>query len=97
MDLKEVVRRLQEYAPLNTACDWDNVGLLTEPTEPLTVRKVLVTNDLTEPVLEEAIANNVNMIIAYHPAIFKPLKRYAKIISNVYYFNFDLNRLICLD
>jgi putative NIF3 family GTP cyclohydrolase 1 type 2 len=83
MDLKEVVRILQEYAPLNTGCDWDNIGLLTEPTEPLTVSRILVTNDLTEPVLEEAISANVNMIIAYHPAIFKPLKRF--IIYNITY------------
>jgi putative NIF3 family GTP cyclohydrolase 1 type 2 len=77
MDLKDVVCKLQEYASLDAAC-WpgDNVGLLTEPSEPLTVKKILVTNDLTESVLEEAITNNVNMIISYHPAIFKPLKRH---------------------
>ena len=75
MDLKIVVRRLQEYAPLPLACDWDNVGLLVEPTDALVVKKILVTNDLTEPVLEEAIKKNANLIVSYHPAIFHPLKR----------------------
>ena len=34
---------------------WDNVGLLVEPRGSLFVRKILITNDLTEPVLNEAI------------------------------------------
>lgn len=80
MDLKLVVRRLEEYAPLNIAVvDWDNVGLLVEPTEPLEVKRILLTNDLTEPVLEEAISKNVNLIISYHPAIFKALKRLTQV------------------
>ena len=75
MDLKKIVKRLEEYAPLDTACEWDNVGLLIEPTEAQLVKKVLVTNDLTEPVMDEAIAKGVQLIVSYHPAIFKPLKR----------------------
>ena len=69
MDLQQLVSRLTEYAPLNIACDWDTVGLIVEPTEPLTVRKVLITNEFSEPVLDEAIQLGVNMIISYHPTI----------------------------
>ena len=58
MDLKLVVKRLQEYANINLACDWDNVGLLVEPSDKLLVKKILITNDLTEPVLEESIKKN---------------------------------------
>jgi dinuclear metal center YbgI/SA1388 family protein len=77
MDLKLVVKRLEEYAPLSNACDWDNVGLLVEPSSEsnVPIKKILITNDLTEPVLEEAIKKNANMIISYHPPIFQPLKR----------------------
>ena len=75
MDLKQLIKKLEEYASPNLACDWDNVGLLVEPSEPLMVQKVLLTNDLTEPVLEEALNKSVNLIISYHPAIFKPLKK----------------------
>lgn len=75
MDLKKIVKRLEEYASLDTAVDWDNVGLLIEPTDARQVKKVLVTNDLTEPVMNEAIAKGVELIVSYHPAIFKPLKR----------------------
>ena len=58
MDLKLVAKRLQEYANLNLAADWDNVGLLVEPSDKLLVKKILITNDLTEPVLEESIQKN---------------------------------------
>lgn len=75
MDLQKLIKRLSEYGENKIACDWDNVGLLVEPTGPLQVNKILVTNDLTEPVLEEAIAKKVDCIISYHPVIFAPLKR----------------------
>lgn len=75
MNLKLLVKRLQEYANLKIACDWDNIGLLVEPSGDFDVRKVLLTTDLTEPVLEEALRLNVNMIISYHPVIVDPLKR----------------------
>ncbi len=39
------------------------------------VEKVLITNDLTKPVFEEALNHKVNLILSYHPVIFEPLKR----------------------
>ncbi|XP_074659972.1 uncharacterized protein LOC141912582 [Tubulanus polymorphus] len=75
MDLKEVVNCLETYAPSSLSEDWDNVGLLVEPSAPHTVRKMLLTNDLTEPVLDEAISAKCDMILSYHPPIFAPLKR----------------------
>ena len=54
---------------------WDNVGLLLEPTPPHTVSKLLLTNDLTPPVMQEAVDKGVDMIVSYHPPIFAPLKR----------------------
>jgi len=62
-------------APLSLAESWDNVGLLVEPSQPKTVRKMLLTNDLTESVMEEAIAASVDLIYSYHPPIFASMKR----------------------
>jgi len=75
MDLKNVIKRIEEYGNSKIACDWDNVGLLVEPSGSLNINRILLTNDLTEPVLEEAINKKANLIISYHPAIFDPLKR----------------------
>ena len=53
---------------------WDNVGLLVEPSPPLTISTMFLTNDLTEPVMEEAIEKKANLILSYHPPIFSALK-----------------------
>ncbi|KAI1100549.1 NGG1p interacting factor 3 [Jackrogersella minutella] len=61
---------------------WDNTGLLLGQA-PLPASKkiekepngtVLLTNDLTAAVVDEAIAEDANMIVCYHPVIFRPLK-----------------------
>ena len=75
MQLSEVVSRLQKHAPSSLAASWDNVGLLVEPSPPHSVTELLLTNDLTLDVFDEAIEKKVNMIISYHPPIFRPLKR----------------------
>ncbi|CAG9862020.1 unnamed protein product [Phyllotreta striolata] len=74
MPLVEVVKKLKAYAPLDLAEHWDNVGLLIEPSSGATVSTILVTIDLTEDVVDEAIENKARLIISYHPNIFKPLK-----------------------
>lgn len=68
---------LKSFAPLHLADQsWDNVGLLVEPNSTNSnVERVFLTNDLTEPVLDEAIEKQVQLIISYHPPIFTGLKR----------------------
>lgn len=71
LSLNRFVQRLEEYAPLKTATEWDNVGLLVEPSGNFLIKRILVTNDLTGPVLDEAILRKVDLIISYHPPIVK--------------------------
>lgn len=66
----DVFAALEAVAPLSLAAAWDNVGLLIEGRRP--VRRVLLTIDLTEAVLDEA---DVDLIVAYHPPIFSGLTR----------------------
>src|SRR5699024_5852368 len=54
------------------AYQWDNVGLQVGSFAHETY-KVMVSLDVTEEVVDEAINNNVNLIIAHHPLIFKSL------------------------
>jgi len=75
LELKVVLVKVEAIAPLCLAEDWDNVGLLLEPTAPHYVKNILLCNDLTEPVMEEAIEKHTDLIISYHPPIFRPLKR----------------------
>lgn len=73
--LSQVLQYLTSFAPLSLAESWDNVGLLVEPVTPVPIKKVLLTIDLTEEVVKEAVNLNANLIVAYHPPIFQPLKR----------------------
>lgn len=68
-----IMDALENLAPRYLAESWDNVGLLVgSPTQ--TVEKILVCLDVSEAVVEQAIAENIQMIVAHHPLIFKSLK-----------------------
>ena len=74
MTIKEVTTVLEELAPLQHAEDFDNVGLLIGNPKN-TVTGILVTLDTLENVVDEAIAKNCNLIVSFHPIIFKGLKK----------------------
>ncbi|KAH8554531.1 GTP cyclohydrolase 1 type 2/Nif3 [Umbelopsis sp. PMI_123] len=76
--LSKVTRAMKRIAPLEIAENsWDNVGVLVEPPFPQQqANKVFLTIDLTPQVLEEALSDpKVGTIVAYHPPIFKSVKR----------------------
>lgn len=63
---------METIAPIALAQSWDNVGLLAgDATAPL--RRVLLAIDLTRAVLEEAVRFRADLLLAYHPPIFKPI------------------------
>ncbi|MFK7961570.1 MAG: Nif3-like dinuclear metal center hexameric protein [Phycisphaerales bacterium] len=70
----DVTAVLETIAPLTGAESWDNVGLLIG-SPAWDAASIMFTIDLTEDVLDEAIARGVNLLVAYHPPIFDPLKR----------------------
>ncbi|MCK5441536.1 MAG: Nif3-like dinuclear metal center hexameric protein [Maribacter sp.] len=74
MIVKEVISILEELAPLAYAEDFDNVGLLVGNHDQ-EVTGILVTLDTLENVIDEAIDNNSNLIVSFHPIIFSGLKK----------------------
>ncbi|MGL4423883.1 MAG: Nif3-like dinuclear metal center hexameric protein [Gemmataceae bacterium] len=65
---------LEEFAPLARAASWDNVGLLLgERDGP--VEGVLTCLTITPPVVAEALAKNVQLIVTHHPVLFKPTQK----------------------
>jgi dinuclear metal center YbgI/SA1388 family protein len=75
--LRELLAILEQLAPLNLAADWDNVGLLVEPSAAAAQRfeRVFLCIDLSDGVLHEALQVHADFIVAYHPPIFRGLKR----------------------
>ena len=74
MIVQNVIDHLQELAPLSYAEDFDNVGLLLGDRNEK-VSGILVTLDTLEPVIDEAIEKKCNLIVSFHPIIFKGLKK----------------------
>ncbi|TAH25092.1 MAG: Nif3-like dinuclear metal center hexameric protein [Cytophagales bacterium] len=70
----EITEYIEKIAPLPLQESYDNCGLLVgNPEAELT--GILISIDITEEVIREAVANKCNLIIAHHPLIFKPLKK----------------------
>lgn len=76
MKLETITTTLNTIVPLRHAEAWDNVGLLIQPLRTRNIKRVLMTIDLTEAVADEAIAEKAELIIAYHPILFRPIQRF---------------------
>lgn len=74
MTIRDITNHIEEIAPLSYAEDFDNVGLLVGNYKT-DVTGVLVTLDTLEEVVDEAIENNCNLIVSFHPIIFGGLKK----------------------
>jgi len=72
--IKDVTDYLESFSPRSYQEDYDNSGLLTGDFNA-PVKGILVTLDCTEGVIDEAIQNNCNLIVAHHPIIFRGLKK----------------------
>lgn len=74
MIVQDVINHIEALSPLAYAEDFDNVGLLVGDKNNQ-VSGVLVTLDTLEAVIDEAIEINCNLIVSFHPIIFKGLKK----------------------
>ena len=74
MKIKDVIFLLDELAPLSYSEDFDNTGLLVGDKNE-TVSGIIVTLDTLESVVDEAITNNCNLIVSFHPIVFSGLKK----------------------
>lgn len=72
--LSEIVEKLENFAPATLAEGWDNVGLLIDPMTNSNIKNIMLTNDLTEQVIDEAKGKDVGLIVSYHPPLFRALK-----------------------
>ena len=74
MIIKDICQAIDSFAPEYFAEDFDNVGLIVGDAHNK-VSKALITLDTTEAVVDEAINKNCELIISFHPIVFKGLKR----------------------
>ncbi len=74
MKLSEFLTTIDQIAPTQHAEAWDNVGLLAgDPQQD--VSRAMLCIDYTPEVACEAAGEKCDLIVAYHPPIFDPIKR----------------------
>ncbi|PLX07095.1 MAG: Nif3-like dinuclear metal center hexameric protein [Marinilabiliales bacterium] len=74
MKVKEIIAVLEEFAPPQLQEDYDNTGL-NIGNHDSTITGILLCIDVTPDVINEAIENKCNLIIAHHPLIFGKIKK----------------------
>ncbi len=74
MKIREIIGALEDFAPLALQDGFDNSGLQIGLPEDADATGVLLSLDVTEDVLDEAISLGCNMVISHHPLLFHPLK-----------------------
>ncbi len=73
MKIRKIMEALEGRAPMALAEPWDNPGLqVGDPDE--TCGAILLSLDVTEAVLDEAVRKGANLIVSHHPPLFSPLK-----------------------
>ncbi len=73
--LGELIEYLETVAPLHFQENYDNSGLIYGDKNS-EIKSVLISLDLTEAVLEEAIKLDCNVVISHHPIIFRGIKKF---------------------
>ena len=74
MKIKQVLCALEQFAPLPLQESWDNAGLQVGLTEA-EVSGALLCLDVSERIVDEAVAKGCNLIVSHHPLLFRGLKQ----------------------
>lgn len=77
MKVREIYNYLDSVAPFNTAAEWDNTGLSVGSLDS-DVKKVLVSLDVTNSVIEKAVETGAELVLTHHPLIFSPVSEIEK-------------------
>ena len=75
MQIGQITKALENWAPLSFQEDYDNCGLLVGNVNT-NCTGILCSLDCTEAVIDEAIEKNCNLIVSHHPIIFKGIKQF---------------------
>lgn len=74
MNIKEITSFLNSKFPFSTQESYDNSGIILQFDEEI-INNVLITLDITQEVIDEAIEKQINLIISHHPIIFSGIKK----------------------
>lgn len=73
MNKYEIVRRIERFAPVDTAEPWDCIGFMAE-TGKTEVSKIMISLTPADDVIRQAIERHCDMIVAHHPMFYVDFK-----------------------
>ncbi|WP_430811725.1 MULTISPECIES: Nif3-like dinuclear metal center hexameric protein [unclassified Carboxylicivirga] len=74
MQIQTIINELEHFAPSALKEDFDNVGLLVGNARD-EAKGVLITLDITEEVIDEALERGCNLVVSHHPIMLGGLKK----------------------
>ena len=74
MKLSEIISVIESFAPLAYQENYDNAGLIIGDSSR-EIKKALITIDVTEEIIDEAVNVGAELIISHHPVIFNEIKK----------------------
>lgn len=90
MNKYEIVKKIEDFAPLETQENWDASGWIVDNKKE-NAERVLFALTITPRIMEEALHKNCDMIISHHPLFFVPFE-YRKI--NMYCAHTNLDKAL---
>ena len=69
MTVNDIFDYLNSLYPVNTACDFDNPGILVGD-KSAEVQRAVISLDCTDSAIEKAVENRCQLIVTHHPVIF---------------------------
>ena len=74
MQIKEVINVIENLAPISFQESYDNTGMQVGNISR-EINSILLTLDVTEETINEAVENKIDLIISHHPVIFNGIKK----------------------
>lgn len=87
MNKNQIIAKIENFAPLHLAEDWDCSGWLVE-TDRNDVAKVMLCLTVTDDILKQAKSQNCDMVIAHHP-LFE-IKCHSELVSESFKPSIDI-------
>lgn len=70
MKVIDLYNKLSEVIPASLSCQWDKDGLESCPEPDKEVKKILISLDTSNNVIDKAISDGYDVIISHHPLFF---------------------------
>lgn len=81
MLLQDLIADIENFAPLHLQAEYDNAGLIYgDPFQ--NIDAVLITIDITEEVVDEAIEKSCQLIVSHHPLSLKGFKHITPLVDS---------------